>query len=85
MIVSSSALVASGSTAIDDTHDVGFLHDHQFLAIYLDLGPRPLAEEDAIAGWRASAKPAGSRPPRRGAEQSAAAGSAIPRLLSRAR
>jgi hypothetical protein len=50
MIVSSSALVASGSAAIDDAHDVGFLHDHQLLAIDLDLGPRPLAEEDAIAG-----------------------------------
>jgi hypothetical protein len=38
MIVSSSALVASGSAAIDDTHHVRFLHDHQLLAIDLDLG-----------------------------------------------
>src|SRR5207302_6980940 len=39
MIVSSSVLVAGGSVAIDDTHYVGFLHDHQLLAIDLDLGP----------------------------------------------
>jgi len=39
MIVSFSALVASGSAALDDTHDVGFLHDHQLLAVDLDLGP----------------------------------------------
>src|SRR6266404_5825523 len=50
MIVSSSALVASGSAAVDDTHDVGFLHDHQLLAVDLDLGARPLPEQDAIAG-----------------------------------
>src|SRR3981081_1188730 len=29
---------------IDHAHDVGFLHDHQVLAIDLDLGARPLAE-----------------------------------------
>src|SRR6478609_8702520 len=33
----------------DDAHDVGFLHDQEILAIDLDLGARPLAEEDAIA------------------------------------
>ena len=31
-------------------HDVGFLHDHQVLAIELDLGARPFAEQHAVAG-----------------------------------
>jgi len=39
MIASFSALIASGSAAVDDTHDVGFLHDHQLFAVDLDLGP----------------------------------------------
>src|SRR5215831_18149746 len=50
MIVSLSTLGASGSATVDDPHDVGFLHDHHFLAVDLDFGPRPLAEEDTIAG-----------------------------------
>src|SRR5262249_3050456 len=50
MIVSLSTLGASGSAAVDDPHDVGFLHDHHFLAVDLDFGPRELAEEDTIAG-----------------------------------
>src|SRR5271167_1401520 len=33
---------------IEHAHDVGFLHDHQVLAIELDLGARPLAEQHAV-------------------------------------
>ena len=29
---------------VNHAHDVGFLHDHEVLAIELDLGARPLAE-----------------------------------------
>jgi hypothetical protein len=49
MTVSFSALVASGSAAVDDAHDLGSLHDDQLLAVDLDLAPSPLAEEDTIA------------------------------------
>src|ERR1700691_4066911 len=48
-------------------HDVGFLHDQQFLAVELDLGARPLAEQHAgaaldvdrgqLAGFVAAAGP----------------------------
>src|ERR1700736_3188769 len=31
-------------------HDVGFLHDQEFLAVELDLGARPFAEQHAVAG-----------------------------------
>src|SRR6266851_504765 len=34
---------------IDHTHDVGFLHDHEVLAIELDLGARPLSEQHTVA------------------------------------
>src|SRR5262249_57346572 len=34
----------------DHAHDVGLLHDQEFLAIQLDLGARPLAEQHAAAG-----------------------------------
>ena len=34
----------------DDAHDVALLHDQEFLAVDLDLGARPLAEQDAVAG-----------------------------------
>src|SRR5262249_19218603 len=30
-------------------HDVGLLHDQEFLAVELDLGARPFAEQHAIA------------------------------------
>ena len=30
-------------------HDVGLLHDQQFLAVELDLGARPLAEQHPVA------------------------------------
>src|SRR5260370_19527842 len=34
---------------IDHAHDVGFLHDHQVLAIELDFGAGPFAEQHAVA------------------------------------
>src|SRR5258707_8778547 len=34
----------------DDAHDVGLLHDQQLLAIELDLGAGPFAEQHAVAG-----------------------------------
>src|SRR5438876_11723810 len=30
-------------------HDVGLLHDQEFLAVELDLGARPFAEQHAVA------------------------------------
>jgi hypothetical protein len=34
----------------DDPEDVAFLHDDQILAVDLDLGARPFAEQDLVAG-----------------------------------
>src|SRR5438105_6560177 len=34
----------------DHAHDVGLLHDQELLAVELDLGARPLAEQHAVAG-----------------------------------
>ena len=34
---------------LDHAHDVGLLHDQEFLAVDLDLGARPLAEQHAVA------------------------------------
>ena len=34
---------------LDDAHDVGFLHDQQFLTIDLDFGAGPLAEQHLVA------------------------------------
>src|SRR5208337_1313340 len=31
------------------THDVGLLHDQEFLAVDLDFGAAPLAEQDLVA------------------------------------
>src|ERR1700724_2889021 len=36
-------------TSGDHAHDVALLHDQEFLAIELDLGARPFAEQHAIA------------------------------------
>src|SRR5215217_8426931 len=36
--------------AFEDAQDVGLLHDEELLAVELDLGARPLAEQDAVAG-----------------------------------
>src|SRR6266581_6976522 len=35
----------------DHAHDVGFLHDEELVAIELDLGARPFAEQHAVAGF----------------------------------
>jgi hypothetical protein len=35
---------------LDDAHDVGLLHDQELLAVDLDLGARPFAEQHAVAG-----------------------------------
>src|SRR5262249_45690264 len=37
-----------GNRRVDDAHDVGLLHDQEFLAVDLDLGARPFAEQHAI-------------------------------------
>src|SRR6478736_10021345 len=42
--------VRSDQGSADDPHDVAFLHDQQVLAVDLDLGAGPLAEQDAVAG-----------------------------------
>ena len=36
--------------ALDDAHEVQFLHDHELLAVELDLGAGPFAEQHAVAG-----------------------------------
>src|SRR5439155_5223190 len=36
--------------ALDDAHEIRFLHDHQLLAVHLDLGAGPFAEQHAVAG-----------------------------------
>ena len=41
--------LAGRDLAFDDAHDVGFLHDQKVFAVDLDLGARPLAEQDAVA------------------------------------
>jgi hypothetical protein len=35
--------------ALDHTHDVGLLHDQEFLAVDLDLGAGPFAEQHSVA------------------------------------
>src|SRR6185312_2850903 len=40
----------AGTSGRDDAHDVGFLHDEEFLTIELHLGAGPFAEQDAVAG-----------------------------------
>src|SRR6202158_5756904 len=38
-----------GARLSEHAHDVALLHDQQFLAVELDLGARPLAEQHAVA------------------------------------
>src|SRR5580704_17985671 len=45
-----SGRLLEGGHALDHAHDVALLHDQEILAIDLDLGARPLAEEHTIAG-----------------------------------
>src|SRR5262245_51885697 len=40
-----------GGAFLDDAHDVALLHDQEILAVDLDLGARPLAEQHAIADF----------------------------------
>src|SRR3546814_20953352 len=40
---------AAASGRDNDSPDVRLLHDQVFVAVALDLGPRPLAEQDAVA------------------------------------
>src|SRR6185437_15125474 len=47
--MSLAAMIVSFS-ARDDAHDVGFLHDDQLVAVELDLGPGPFAEQHPVAG-----------------------------------
>src|SRR5580704_5074870 len=47
--MSSGGLADRGGGTFDDSHDVGLLHDQEILAIELDLGAGPLAEQDAVA------------------------------------
>src|SRR5215470_11023317 len=66
MIAFPSAL-CSGGAALEEAHDVGLLHDHQFFAVDLDLGARPLPKQHAVAGLdlerlHLAVIPAGPRP-----------------------
>ena len=38
-----------GHRLVEHAHDVGLLHDQEFLAVDLDLGARPFAEQHAVA------------------------------------
>ena len=42
-------LVLGGGAALDHAHDVAFLHDKEILAVDLDLGARPFAEQHDVA------------------------------------
>src|SRR5712671_3562720 len=42
-------LLLGGGKIGDNAHDVALLHDQQLLAVELDLGARPLAEQHAVA------------------------------------
>ena len=43
-------MTADGLNYGDHAHDVGLLHDQEVLAVDLDLGARPLAEQHPVAG-----------------------------------
>src|SRR6202021_2052079 len=45
----SGGFLGSGGGTLDHAHDVGLLHDQELLAVDLDLGARPLAEQHAFA------------------------------------
>src|SRR5271170_756654 len=46
----SGGLFLAGGGGRDDAHDVRLLHDDELLAVELDLGARPLAEQHAVTG-----------------------------------
>src|SRR6516165_1538250 len=67
MIILLSAGLCGGGGALEVAHDVGLLHNHQFLAIELDFGARPFSEQHAVSGldverMHLSVFPAGTRP-----------------------
>src|SRR5947207_1198351 len=43
------SLLAGGGRLFENAHDVAFLHDQEIDVVDLDLGARPLAEQDALA------------------------------------
>src|ERR1700727_4116592 len=45
----SGRLFLRGAGALDHTHDVGLLHDQKVLAVDLDLGAGPFAEQYPVA------------------------------------
>ena len=45
----SGRLFLRGARALDHTHDVGLLHDQKVLAVDLDLGAGPFAEQHPVA------------------------------------
>src|SRR5262249_42287005 len=49
------ARMRSALRSHDHAHNVGLLHDQELLAVELDLGARPLAEQHAVTGATAGA------------------------------
>src|SRR5579872_5807494 len=45
------ALFLLAGLAFEDAHQVAFLHHQQLVAVELDLGARPFAEQHAVAGF----------------------------------
>src|ERR1700704_2921077 len=43
-------LLLGRGTAFQHAHDIGLLHDQEILAVDLDLGARPFAEQHEVAG-----------------------------------
>src|SRR5215217_5346085 len=50
LVVLLSGGLGLGGTLVEHAHDVAFLHDQQLVAVELDLGAGPLAEQHAVAG-----------------------------------
>src|SRR5215471_11142262 len=48
--IASGDLLDGGFLALEHAEDVALLHDDELLAVELDLGARPLPEQDAVAG-----------------------------------
>src|SRR4051812_327038 len=49
LVVLLSGGLGLGSAALEDAHDVGLLHDQELVAVELDLGAGPLAEQHPVA------------------------------------
>src|SRR5215217_5227242 len=50
LVVLLSGGLGLGGALVEHAHDVAFLHDQQLVAVELDLGAGPLAEQHAVAG-----------------------------------